>query len=86
MGGRPGELGAVGELALDVVPEPALAGLEALRDPVSKFQTWLIANGVAGRNTLDLRIAGYAQERTTVVWVAARPTGSSVSVDTSRLR
>jgi 2-oxoisovalerate dehydrogenase E1 component len=26
---------------------------EALRDPLRKFQTWLIASGVAGRNTLD---------------------------------
>ena len=26
---------------------------EALRDPVRKFQTWLVANGIAGRNTLD---------------------------------
>jgi 2-oxoisovalerate dehydrogenase E1 component len=26
---------------------------EALRDPVRNFQTWLIANGIAGRNTLD---------------------------------
>ena len=26
---------------------------EVLRDPIRKFQTWLIASGVAGRNTLD---------------------------------
>jgi 2-oxoisovalerate dehydrogenase E1 component len=26
---------------------------EALRDPIRKFQTWLIATGIAGRNTLD---------------------------------
>src|ERR1700710_2485466 len=48
MGGRPGELGAVGELALDVVPEPALPGLEALRDPVT-------ARGRVGRGVLVRR-------------------------------